>query len=164
MIKFINYIKLLLIFLFIFGFISIFTIFYTLWRYSPELPSYESIIKYKPNLSSRIYSSDGFLLKVFILKKEYLFLKIEYQKILNMLFYHLKIKIFINHYGIDLIAIFRAFFTNIININSDKRVVGASTITQQVVKNLLLSNELSYSRKIKEIILAIRIENILNKN
>ena len=63
-----------------------------------------------------------------------------------------------------LIAIFRAFFTNIININSNKRVVGASTITQQVVKNLLLSNELSYSRKIKEIILAIRIENILDKN
>ena len=46
----------------------------------------------------------------------------------------------------------------------NKRVVGASTITQQVVKNLLLSNELSYSRKIKEIILAIRIENILDKN
>ena len=65
MIRFFNYIKLLLIFLFIFGFISIFTIFYTLWRYSPELPSYEKIVNYKPNLSSRIYSSDGLLLKSF---------------------------------------------------------------------------------------------------
>ena len=73
-------------------------------------------------------------------------------------------KNFYDHFGIDVIAIFRAFLTNLININSNRRVVGASTITQQVVKNLLLSNELSYSRKIKEIILAIRIENILNKN
>ena len=60
-----NYIKLLITFLFIFGFISIFLIFYTLWIYSSELPSYEKIIEYKPNLSSRIYSSDGYLLKSF---------------------------------------------------------------------------------------------------
>ena len=60
-----GYIKLLLILLCIFAFISISTIFYTLWRYSPELPSYESIVNYKPNLSSRIYSSDGLLLKSF---------------------------------------------------------------------------------------------------
>ena len=73
-------------------------------------------------------------------------------------------KNFYDHYGVDIIAILRAFLTNIINLNSNKRVVGASTITQQVVKNLLLNNELSYSRKIKEIILAFRIENILDKN
>ena len=76
-----------------------------------------------------------------------------------------KIKIFILIIGIDLIAILRAFITNISSISSkNKRVIGASTITQQVVKNLLLTNEVSYSRKIKEIILAIRIENILTKN
>ena len=65
MISFIKYIKILFIFLFILGFISIFLIFYTLWRFSSELPSYEKIVEYKPNLSSRIYSSDGFLLKSF---------------------------------------------------------------------------------------------------
>ena len=164
MTRFISYIKLLLIFLFIFGFISIFIIFYTLWRYSSELPSYEKIVEYKPNLSSRIYSSDGFLLKSFY-TEERIFIPVDrIPKNIKYAFLASEDKNFYNHYGIDIIAILRAFLTNIININSNKRVVGASTITQQVVKNLLLSNELSYSRKIKEIIMAIRVENILNKN
>ena len=164
MTRFFNYIKLLLIFLFIFGFISIFIIFYTLWRYSSELPSYEKILEYKPNLSSRIYSSDGFLLKSFYIE-ERIFIPVDrIPKNIKNAFLASEDKNFYNHYGVDIIAILRAFLTNIININSNKRVVGASTITQQVVKNLLLSNELSYSRKIKEIIMAIRIENILNKN
>ena len=164
MTKLINYIKLLLVFLFIFGFISIFLIFYTLWRYSSELPSYQKIVEYKPNLSSRIYSSDGFLLKSFY-TEERIFIPVDrIPKNIKYAFLASEDKNFYNHYGVDIIAIFRAFITNILNINSNKRVVGASTITQQVVKNLLLSNELSYSRKIKEIILAIRIENILNKD
>ena len=164
MTRFITYIKLLLIFLFIFGLISIFIFFYTLWRYSSELPSYEKIVEYKPNLSSRIYSSDGFLLKSFY-TEERIFIPVDrIPQNIKYAFLASEDKNFYNHYGVDIIAIFRAFLTNIININSNKRVVGASTITQQVVKNLLLSNELSYSRKIKEIILAIRIENILDKN
>ena len=164
MTKLFNYIKLLLIFLFIFGFISILTIFYTLWRYSPELPSYESIVKYKPNLSSRIFSSDGLLLKSFY-TEERIFIPVNrIPKNIKNAFLASEDKNFYYHYGIDIIAIFRAFLTNISNMNSNKRVVGASTITQQVVKNLLLSNELSYTRKIKEIILAIRIENILDKD
>ena len=57
----------------------------------------------------------------------------------------------------------RASFTNLINSNNNRKLIGASTITQQVVKNLLLSNEVSYERKIKEILLALRIENILTK-
>ena len=164
MIRFYNYIKLLSILLFLFGFISVFSIFYILWQYSSELPSYESILKYKPNLSSRIYSSDGFLLKSFY-KEERIFIpQNRIPKNIKNAFIASEDKNFYDHYGIDIIAIFRAFLTNVININSNRRVVGASTITQQVVKNLLLSNELSYSRKIKEIILAIRIENILDKN
>ena len=163
MIKFFTYIKLLLIFLFIFGFISISVIFYTLWRYSSELPSYESIVNYKPNLSSRIYSSDGLLLKSFY-TEERIFIPVNrIPKNIKNAFLASEDKNFYNHNGIDIFAILRAFLTNITNINSNKRVVGASTITQQVVKNILLSNELSYSRKIKEIILAIRIENILDK-
>ncbi len=159
-----KYIKLLLIFLFIFGFISIFTTFYILWKYSSELPSYEKIVEYKPNLSSRIYSSDGYLLKSFYTEERIFIPENRIPNNIKNAFLASEDKNFYNHYGIDIIAIVRAFFTNIININSNKRVVGASTITQQVVKNLLLSNELSYSRKIKEIILSIRIENFLKKN
>ena len=137
MIRLFGYIKLLLILLCIFALISISTIFYTLWRYSPELPSYESIVNYKPNLSSRIYSSDGLLLKSFY-TEERIFIPVNRipKKIKNA-FLASEDKNFYDHYGIDIFAIFRALFTNIININSDKRVVGASTITQQVVKNLL---------------------------
>ena len=164
MYKFINYIKLLFIFLILFGFICIFTIFYTLWRYSPELPSHESIIEYKPNLSSRIYSSDGLLLKSFYTQERIFIPENRIPQIIKFAFLASEDKNFYKHYGVDIIAIIRAFFTNILNTYSDKRVVGASTITQQVVKNLLLSNELSYSRKIKEIILSVRIENILDKN
>ena len=163
MLRFYNYIKLSLIFLILFGFIVFFTIFYTLWRYSPELPSYDSIIKYKPNLSSRIYSSDGLLLKSFFTQERIFIPENRIPEIIKFAFLSSEDKNFYEHYGIDLIAITRAFITNIINSQSNRRVVGASTITQQVVKNLLLSNELSYSRKIKEIILSIRIENILDK-
>ena len=163
MIRLFGYIKLLLILLCIITFISISTIFYTLWRYSPELPSYEKIINYKPNLSSRIYSSDGFLLKSFYTEERIFIPENRIPKNIKYAFIASEDKNFYDHYGLDIFAIFRALLTNTININSNKRVVGASTITQQVVKNLLLSNELSYSRKIKEIILAIRIENILNK-
>jgi len=158
-----NYIKILLIFLFIFILISIFTVFYTLWRYSPDLPSYDNIIKYKPNLSSRIYSSDGLLLKSFYTQERIFIPEDRIPQIIKSAFLSSEDKNFYDHYGIDIVAILRAFITNTINLNSNKRVVGASTITQQVVKNLLLSNELSYSRKIKEIILSIRIENILDK-
>jgi len=159
-----GYIKLLLILLCIFAFISISTIFYTLWRYSPELPSYESIINYQPNLSSRIYSADGLLLKSFFTQERIFIPENRIPKNIKNAFIASEDKNFYDHYGIDIFAIFRALFTNIIHMNSGKRVVGASTITQQVVKNLLLTNELSYSRKIKEIILALRIENILDKD
>ncbi len=160
----IKYFKIVLISLIIIGFsISLF-VFSILWKYSPQLPSYNKIINYKPSLSSRIYSSDGMLLKSFYLE-ERIFIPID--RIPNTIkeaFISAEDKNFYNHYGIDFFAIVRAAITNTINYSSNKRVVGASTITQQVVKNLLLTNEVSYERKIKEILLAIRIENILSKN
>src|SRR6056300_1655352 len=67
-------------------------------------------------------------------------------------------------FKIYFIAIIRAAFSNMLTAFNDKKLIGASTITQQVVKNLLLSNEVSFDRKIKEILLSIRVENILNKN
>ncbi len=164
MIKFLRLIKVILIFTIFTGILSIFTIFYVLWKYSPELPSYENIVKYKPNLSSRIYSSDGLLLKSYYTEERIFIPENRIPENIKFAFLSSEDKNFYKHFGIDIIAIIRAFSTNLLNTYSNKRVVGASTITQQVVKNLLLSNEVSYSRKIKEIILAIRIENILNKN
>ncbi len=139
-------------------------VFFILWNFSPQLPSYDKIVNYKPNLSSRIYSSDGMLLKSFYLE-ERIFIPIDrIPENVKEAFISAEDKNFYTHLGIDLFAIARAMLTNIISYSSNKRVVGASTITQQVVKNLLLSNEISYERKIKEILLAIRIENILSKD
>ena len=135
-----------------------------LWKYTPELPSYSKILQYKPELSSRLYSSDGVLLKSYH-REERIFIPIErIPKQLINAFLSSEDKNFFSHSGIDFIAIIRAAISNIFAIFNNQRLIGASTITQQVVKNLLLSNEVSFDRKIKEILLSIRIENILSKN
>ena len=135
-----------------------------LWKYSPELPSYSKILQYKPELSSRLYSSDGVLLKSYY-REERIYIPIERipENLINA-FLSSEDKNFYSHFGIDLMAIFRATIVNILAIFNNQKLIGASTITQQVVKNLLLSNEVSFDRKIKEILLSIRIENILDKN
>tara|TARA_Y100000590_G_scaffold91612_2_gene103500 strand:+ start:4126 stop:6489 length:2364 start_codon:yes stop_codon:yes gene_type:complete len=155
-------ISLILIIINIIAFISIAV--YTLWLYSPELPSYDKIKNYQPSLASRVYTSDGLILKKFYIE-ERIFVPINrIPKTLINAFLAAEDKKFYDHVGIDFIAIIRASITNLINKFTNKKLIGASTITQQVVKNLLLSNEVSFERKIKEIILAIRIENILSKD
>merc|ERR1712167_409614 len=72
-------------------------------------------------------------------------------------------KNFFSHPGVDAKGVLRAFINNIKNIMTSKRLEGASTITQQVAKNFLLTNEVSFNRKIKEAILAFRIERALSK-
>ena len=136
---------------------------YFLYKFTPELPSYSELKNYNPNLTSRVFTSDGVLLDKYFIE-ERIFIPIDRipQKIIYA-FISAEDKNYFNHFGIDLLAIIRATITNIINKFSDKKMIGASTITQQVVKNLLLSNEVSLERKFKEIILAIRIENILSK-
>ena len=137
---------------------------FVLWKYSPELPSYEELKNYNPSLTTRVFTSDGLLLDKYFIE-ERLFVPIDRIPItLINAFLSAEDKKFYKHFGIDLTAIFRASFQNIYNQLSNKRLIGASTITQQVVKNLLLSNEVSLERKIKEMILAIRLEIILPKN
>lgn len=135
-----------------------------LWKYSPELPSYNKILEYKPDLSSRLYSSDGVLLKSYH-RQERIYLPVERipPQLINA-FISSEDKKFYLHRGVDIIAIFRATVMNLISFFNNQKLIGASTITQQVVKNLLLTNEVSIDRKIKEILLSIRVENILSKN
>ena len=156
--------KILIIF-FALSTVTILLLFFSLlWKYSPELPSYSKILQYKPELSSRLYSSDGVLLKSYH-REERIFMPIERipKKLINA-FISAEDKNFYSHFGIDFIAIIRAAISNILAAANNQKLIGASTITQQVVKNLLLSNEVSFDRKIKEILLSIRVENILSKN
>ena len=161
--KIFKFLKFLLIFSGFSLIALIFFTFYTLWKYSPDLPSYDDLKNYNPSLTTRVFTSDGLLLDKYFIE-ERLFVPIERipDKLINA-FLSSEDKNFFNHLGIDLTAILRASIMNLYYKFSNRRLIGASTITQQVVKNLLLTNEVSFERKIKEIILAIRLEIILPK-
>ena len=160
MLKFLNFsikffiISLLVCLLFVFS---------TLWYFSIGLPDYKKLSNYQPPISSRVYSNNGKLIAEYALEKR-LFIPFESipKKIINS-FLSAEDKNFFNHPGVDAKGIIRAAIKNLKNISENKRLEGASTITQQVAKNFLLSNEVSMNRKIKEAILAFRIERAYSK-
>ncbi len=138
-------------------------IFSTLWYFSIGLPDYKKLSNYQPPISSRVYSEDGKLIAEYALQKR---LFVPYNSVPEVIinsFLSAEDKNFFNHPGIDAKGILRAVFNNIKNISQNKRLEGASTITQQVAKNFLLTNEVSMKRKIKEAILAFRIERAYSK-
>ena len=139
-------------------------IFYGLWYFGKDLPDYKELSKYNPNVVTRIHAGNGALLAEYATQKRvFVPISVIPKKVINA-FISAEDKDFYNHFGIDLIATLRALITNVKNIGTNKRLIGASTITQQVAKNFLLSSEMSYERKIKEAILAIRIERAFTKN
>ena len=141
-------------------FVSIIVI---LWTYSNKLPDYKFLKNYKPSVSSKLYSGGGELVSDFSSEKR---IFVPYKSIPKKIIYAFlsaEDKNFFSHPGVDARGIIRAVFRNISNIIYEKRLEGASTITQQVAKNFLLSNEVSLNRKIKEAILAFRIERALSK-
>ena len=147
----------------IFG-VGLFFIFSTLWYFSLDLPDYKILAKYKPPISSRVHSGEGNLIAEYALQKR---LFIPYDSIPEKVvhsFLSAEDKNFFSHPGVDAKSITRAIIKNLKNISSNKRLEGASTITQQVAKNFLLTNEVSIKRKIKEAILAFRIERAYSKN
>jgi len=146
-----------------FGLLSAFSILAVLWAFSNNLPDYKFLKNYKPSVSSKVYSGDGELVNDFSTEKR---IFVPYnaisEKVINS-FLSAEDKNFYSHPGVDAKGVMRAVINNISNIASSKRLEGASTITQQVAKNFLLTNEVSLNRKIKEAILAFRIERALSK-
>ena len=141
----------------------IFFLFSTLWYFSSDLPDYKILSNYKPPVSSRVHSGEGQLIAEYALQKR---LFIPYESIPKKVIYSFlsaEDKNFFSHPGVDVRSVSRAIIKNLKNIYSDKRLEGASTITQQVAKNFLLTNEVSIKRKIKEAILAFRIERAYSK-
>ena len=141
-------------------FISIIVI---LWTYSNKLPDYKFLKNYKPSVSSKLYSGGGELVSDFSSEKRIFVPYNSIPKKVIHAFLSAEDKNFFSHPGVDARGIIRAILRNISNIIYEKRLEGASTITQQVAKNFLLSNEVSLNRKIKEAILAFRIERALSK-
>ena len=160
MLNFLNFsIKFLIIFLIT---ILLFA-FSTLWYFSIGLPDYKKLSNYQPPISSRVYSADGKLIAEYAIEKR---LFVPFESIPDIVinsFLSAEDKNFFNHPGVDAKGILRATFKNIKNISQNKRLEGASTITQQVAKNFLLTNEVSMKRKVKEAILAFRIERAYTK-
>ena len=142
------------------GGIAVFAI---LWVFSNKLPDYKFLKNYKPSVSSKVYSGEGELVSDFSAQKR---IFVPYnsipKKVINS-FLSSEDKNFFSHPGVDAKGVVRAIINNIKNYLYSKRLEGASTITQQVAKNFLLTNEVSLDRKIKEAILAFRIERSLSK-
>jgi len=134
-----------------------------LWTYSNDLPDYKFLKNYKPPVSSKVYSGNGDLVADFSKEKRVFVPFNSIPKNVINAFLSAEDKNFFKHPGVDAKGVIRAVINNISNILSSKRLEGASTITQQVAKNFLLTNEVSLNRKIKEAILAFRIERALSK-
>ena len=158
-----NFFNFTLKFLIIFFALVIFLVFSTLWYFSIGLPDYKKLSNYEPPISSRVYSENSKLIAEYALEKR-LFIPFEAipEKVINS-FLSAEDKNFFSHPGIDAKGIIRAIIKNLGNVAKNKRLEGASTITQQVAKNFLLTNEVSMKRKIKEAILAFRIERAYTK-
>jgi len=139
-------------------------IFWVFWTYGKGLPDYQQLANYEPPVVTRIHAGNGALLAEYASEKR-LFVPVEaIPPRLIHAFISAEDKAFYNHFGIDLRALARAIVTNIVNYGKGRRPVGASTITQQVTKNFLLTNEVSIDRKIKEAILSLRMERAFSKD
>ncbi|MEH2547018.1 membrane carboxypeptidase/penicillin-binding protein [Bradyrhizobium sp. AZCC 2262] len=135
-----------------------------IWHFSRDLPDYSQLQDYEPPVMTRVHASDGALLGEYS-KERRLYLPIQAMpKLVTNAFLAAEDKNFYEHGGIDFTGMARAAVVYAQNFGSNRRPQGASTITQQVAKNFLLTNEVSFTRKIKEALLAMRIERAYSKD
>lgn len=128
------------------------------------LPDYNALAEWQPALTSRLYAGDGTLLAEFARQKR-LFVPIGAVPLrVKAAFLSAEDKNFYSHSGIDPLSIGRAFLSNVGNALSGERLVGASTITQQVAKNFLLTADRTFERKLKEALLAVRMDQAFTKD
>src|SRR5499427_7930450 len=134
------------------------------WHFSKDLPDYSQLQDYEPPVMTRVHAVDGSLLGEYA-KERRLYLPIQaVPKLVINAFLAAEDKNFYEHGGIDYSGMARAALLYAQNYGSNRRPQGASTITQQVAKNFLLTNEVSFTRKIREALLAMRIERAYSKD
>src|SRR6187200_145179 len=135
-----------------------------LWHFSKDLPDYSQLQDYEPPVMTRVHAGDGSLVTEYARERR-LYLPIQaVPKLVINAFLAAEDKNFYEHGGIDFTGMARAGVLYAQNFGSNRRPQGASTITQQVAKNFLLTNEVSFARKIKEALLAMRIEKTYSKD
>src|SRR5580658_3698112 len=134
-----------------------------LYHFSKDLPDYSQLEDYEPPVMTRVHAADGELLAEYA-KQRRLYLPIQaVPKLVINAFISAEDKNFYEHPGLDFSGIARAGLLYLQNFGKGRRPQGASTITQQVAKNFLLTNEVSFDRKIKEALLALKIERTYSK-
>lgn len=146
------------------GLIGISSVMALLYYYSQDLPDYSQLTNYYPNSVTRIYSQDGKLIEEYAFERRVFVPINSIPRLLIEAFIAAEDKNFYEHPGVDIIGILRAAISNIFNIIRHRRVEGGSTITQQVVKNFLLTSEVSIERKVKEAILSYRVSKVFTKD
>ncbi|WP_341754905.1 penicillin-binding protein 1A [Candidatus Tisiphia endosymbiont of Dioctria rufipes] len=146
------------------GIIALSACIYLLYHYSKDLPDYSQLADYHPPSVTRVYAQNGKLMEEYALERRVFVPISSVPRSLIEAFISAEDKNFFEHPGVDFISIIRAAIFNISNILHHRRVEGGSTITQQVVKNFLLTSEVSIERKIKEAILSYRISKTFTKD
>ncbi|MGO9785201.1 MAG: penicillin-binding protein 1A [Stellaceae bacterium] len=136
----------------------------TVWYFGRELPDYRALADYQPPIVTRVHAADGRLLAEYATEKRIFVPVSAMPPLVTHAFVAAEDRNFYTHSGIDPMSMARAALTDIFRLGSNRRPVGASTITQQVAKNFLLNNEVSLTRKIKEALIAIRMEQALSKD
>ena len=126
-----------------------------------NLPPVDQLAGYRPAVASQVYAAGGELVGEFFLEKRYLVPLDKIPLVVHQAFVAAEDSSFYRHHGIDFTGITRAFFNN---LSAGSVVQGGSTITQQVVKSLLLTPERSYERKLKEVLLSLRLEHQFSKD
>ena len=135
-----------------------------LWHFSKDLPDYSQLQDYEPPVMTRVHAADGALVAEYA-KERRLYIPIQaVPKLVLNAFISAEDKNFYEHGGLDFQGILRAGLLYVQNLGTNRRPQGASTITQQVAKNFLLTNEVSLDRKIKEALLAMKIERTYSKD
>jgi penicillin-binding protein 1A len=135
-----------------------------IWHFSQDLPDYSQLQDYEPPVMTRVHAADGSLLAEYS-KERRLYLPIQaVPKLVINAFLAAEDKNFYEHGGVDYSGMARAALLYAQNFGSGRRPQGASTITQQVAKNFFFNNEVSFSRKIKEALLAMRLERAYSKD
>jgi penicillin-binding protein 1A len=136
---------------------------YLIFYFNKDLPEYSALQDYEPPVMTRVHAADGSLVAEYA-KERRLYIPIQaVPKLVKDAFISAEDKNFYDHGGIDPLGIARAVISNIENYGK-RRAQGASTITQQVAKNFLIGDERSIQRKIKEALLAVRIERAYSKD
>ncbi|MFQ5958166.1 MAG: penicillin-binding protein 1A [Alphaproteobacteria bacterium] len=140
------------------------SVLYALHYYGRGLPDYQQLADYEPPVVTRVHAGDGRLLAEYAVEHRiFVPIKAMPRRLINA-FLAAEDKNFYLHPGVDFSSVLRAVVTNLANLGSERPLHGASTITQQVAKNFLLTNEVSIERKVKEAMLAFRIERAFSKD